>query len=573
VAYRLGLRLYDARTDTWHDYRKRQLGEEIVHALTVAPAGAPAWATDPEQLWARVEAAERRKDAQVARDYRIPIPLGLSDTDASALAESMARFIAEQLHTAVSLGLHRDADRDALGAVKPHHQQGYHAHLYFPTRMLRFDVEEGQGTGEDGASGMGEKLTALSNKRTSSAFVEQLNAQWATLANEFAGAIDLGTTYEHMSYARLGLDRFAQPTMGRAATALERKGYRTAKGDRIRQLVLSAQTLTDGREKVRMVLEQADGKTIEPNHIPTLVPSALPDVAMITFTPDRGTARVRTWRASDWGADPAGPVASSRSHIHFTPAPTPDPKNPIHRAPPVAGSLLARFISAAPATATALEDEDIRAQAHGWILIIERVLHSLERVVNVLRELATRRSREQGAKTDNEMERDNSQKRSAAAERSADAWASEHPVRMAATRAWAGADAGPAPWQIHKRQAHNHAEHAAVFEQNVARHTDVLVALDEEAHPSRLRQERQQRRLNEAVRDLVALDVVYGPQLLAAANDQEQVWIAPALSAMDPKTVMADHDMGQGAALVTQEARLNAAPRGTEVVNRPGMRM
>lgn len=41
VAYRLGLRLYDKRTDTWRDYRKLQLGEEIVLALTVAPPGAP----------------------------------------------------------------------------------------------------------------------------------------------------------------------------------------------------------------------------------------------------------------------------------------------------------------------------------------------------------------------------------------------------------------------------------------------------------------------------------------------------------------------------------------------------
>jgi len=53
VAYRLGLRLYDERTKTWHGYRKRKLGEEIVAALTLAPEGAPDWATDPEQLITR----------------------------------------------------------------------------------------------------------------------------------------------------------------------------------------------------------------------------------------------------------------------------------------------------------------------------------------------------------------------------------------------------------------------------------------------------------------------------------------------------------------------------------------
>lgn len=50
VAYRLGLRLYDERLQCWHDYRKRALGEEVVMALTVAPEGAPDWATDPGEL-------------------------------------------------------------------------------------------------------------------------------------------------------------------------------------------------------------------------------------------------------------------------------------------------------------------------------------------------------------------------------------------------------------------------------------------------------------------------------------------------------------------------------------------
>jgi len=59
AAYRLGLRLYDEQTKKWHDFRKRQLGEEIVRALTVAPEGAPDWSTDPAQLWNRVPSETR----------------------------------------------------------------------------------------------------------------------------------------------------------------------------------------------------------------------------------------------------------------------------------------------------------------------------------------------------------------------------------------------------------------------------------------------------------------------------------------------------------------------------------
>jgi hypothetical protein len=193
AAYRLGLQLYDEKAGVMRDFRKRKLGEEIVLALTVAPKGAPSWATDPAQLWNRVEAAETRKDAQLARDYRIPIPFHLTDEQAGQLSTDMAHYIAEELFTPVSIGLHRDGDLDAQGLPKPHDKQGFHAHLYFPTRALA-DLdgsESSSGSGSASGSGFGAKLTILSNKRTSVAFVEAMNARWAMLANQYASTTGL----------------------------------------------------------------------------------------------------------------------------------------------------------------------------------------------------------------------------------------------------------------------------------------------------------------------------------------------------------------------------------------------
>lgn len=248
AAYRLGLKLLDERTGAWHDFHRRSIRGEIALALTLAPEGSPDWATQPQVLWNRVEASEKRKDAQLARDYRIPVPLGLSSDQASVLAEQMARFISEALKTPVSVGVHRDSEVDVLGEKKASEKVGYHAHLYFPTRKLACFEEAGKGTvasgGVDGAgeaTGFGSKLTILSNKNTSAAFVEMLNAKWAELSNELAGTNGLQAGYDHRSYIRQGVDLTSQPTVGQVATALERKGMETRRGNQLREAVKAAQ--------------------------------------------------------------------------------------------------------------------------------------------------------------------------------------------------------------------------------------------------------------------------------------------------------------------------------------------
>lgn len=253
AAYRLGLKLVDVRTGDWHDYHRRSLRGEIVLALTIAPEGSPGWAVNPQEMWERVEASEKRKDAQLARDFRVPLPLGLSSDQASAMAQEMGRFISDSLKTPVSIGVHRDSEVDVLGEKKMAEKVGYHAHLYFPTRRLACFEEQSHGK-EVGASGdadrsaeptgFGGKLTILSNKRTSAEFVERLNAKWAELCNEFASEAGLRPDYDHRSYARQGVDITPQPTVGQAATAMERKGVKTRKGIQLREALMASGKLS-----------------------------------------------------------------------------------------------------------------------------------------------------------------------------------------------------------------------------------------------------------------------------------------------------------------------------------------
>ncbi len=201
VAYRLGLKLFDEQSGKWHDYSKRA-GSAVVHAQSIAPPGAPAWLTDPAQLWNAVEKQELRTNSQLARDYRIPVPLGVDEKGAVAMSIAMARYIVSRFNVPVSIGVHRDNAVDLDGNAKPAEKVGFHAHLYFPTRRL-----EREGSGEGATWRLGAKLAELSNKSTSGGLVDAMNEKWAVLANRYAEWAGVPAIYASKSYVRLGLDK------------------------------------------------------------------------------------------------------------------------------------------------------------------------------------------------------------------------------------------------------------------------------------------------------------------------------------------------------------------------------
>jgi hypothetical protein len=391
VAYRLGLRLYDRRAGVWHDFRRRQVGEEIVRALTVAPDGAPAWATDPDELWNRVEQAEKRKDAQVARDYRIPVPFGLTDHQAGDLAEEMARFICHALHTPVSMGLHRDADLDALGNAKPTDKIGFHAHLYFPTRRLE-EMEGEEGAGER-PWGLGPKLVLLSNKNTSGSFVERLNERWAELANRYTSAHQLPADYSHLSYARQELPITPQPTLGAAVTAMERRGFFTRRGDALRGDILVPSKVHEAAHTEEIEAQHQQAVTEVQR---TGVPDVAPNKPMFVWIPE-------------------------------TLAPD---------------SLAGRFQTASPPP-TDTEQASVFRRVLRLLRVIEQALSALfqwnERIECHHDDVARRTS----AKLSTEFELDEARRYRNHAERKMRAWEEAHPWRVKLSRALGGEDTVP----------------------------------------------------------------------------------------------------------------------------------
>jgi hypothetical protein len=121
AAYRSGSRLYEESTGLVHDYTRKH---GVEHSEILAPDAAPAWVHDRQTLWNTVEAAERRKDAQVAREIQVGLPIELSDSEQLALVRDYVKreFITKGM--VADIGIHRDNPNNP------------HSHILLTTREL-----------------------------------------------------------------------------------------------------------------------------------------------------------------------------------------------------------------------------------------------------------------------------------------------------------------------------------------------------------------------------------------------------------------------------------------------------
>ncbi len=120
AAYRVGERIEDHRTGLTFDYRARG---GVDHVETLAPANAPAWVQDRAALWNAVEAAETRKNSQVAREIRVALP---AELDHGQRVELVRDFCQRQF-----------VDRGMVADIALHAKVGNpHAHILLTLRDI-----------------------------------------------------------------------------------------------------------------------------------------------------------------------------------------------------------------------------------------------------------------------------------------------------------------------------------------------------------------------------------------------------------------------------------------------------
>lgn len=205
AAYRSGAELADERTGQTHDYRNKT--GVLAHDI-LAPAQAPDWVHDREQLWNRVEAAEdkstRRHQAQLARELVIALPHELDDQHREYLLKNILR-------TATRQGMVADYSIHAPG--REGDERNHHAHVMLTMRRLT-------------AEGFGNKERAW-NERT------ELEDWKQTIERETNRMLERCGFEQRVT---VELEEGQRPTrhLGHKATALERQGVETELGEQNR---------------------------------------------------------------------------------------------------------------------------------------------------------------------------------------------------------------------------------------------------------------------------------------------------------------------------------------------------
>jgi ATP-dependent exoDNAse (exonuclease V) alpha subunit len=225
VAYRAGERITDERTGKTYDHSARQ---DVMHKEIVLPSKYSGddmgWARDRSSLWNAAETAETRKNARVAREYLVALPVELSPEQRSSLVRGFSQELSDRYGFAVDFAIH--APRDFPGSDP----RNFHAHLLATTREV---MPSGLGSkttldmsdGDRRARGLGPAINELLHVRE----------RWATVTNEAMQEAHIAARIDHRSLEAQGIDREPVPHIPRAAFEMERQGARSVVADRIRE--------------------------------------------------------------------------------------------------------------------------------------------------------------------------------------------------------------------------------------------------------------------------------------------------------------------------------------------------
>jgi Ti-type conjugative transfer relaxase TraA len=208
AAYRSAGRLYDERLDRHHDFSGKS---GVVHSEILTPENVPDEFHNREQLWNAVEAGEKRRDAQLAREIEFAIPRELDQSEGIELARDFVREEFVSRGMIADLNVHWDIGAD--GQAKPH------AHVMLTMRS----VDE---------TGFGAKVREWNR----SELLEHWREAWGAHVNQRLRELGIDARIDHRSFEDQGIDLEPQHKIGPAAARMAGDGLQSERLDDHRQI-------------------------------------------------------------------------------------------------------------------------------------------------------------------------------------------------------------------------------------------------------------------------------------------------------------------------------------------------
>ena len=226
-------------TNEWdgvtHDYHNKK---GLLHAEIFLPENVPKEFQDRSFLWNSVELNEKASNAQLARNFIIALPKELSVEENKNL---ITDFIQENFVSKgmiVDLAIHDESDEG---------NKNIHAHIMTTLRPIN---EKGQwqlkSKKEYILDKNGEKIKLKSgNYKTRKVELtdwndkgnaEKWRENFAALCNQYLEKNNLEKRVDHRSFERQGIEEIPTIHLGASASALERKGIETDKGNINREI-------------------------------------------------------------------------------------------------------------------------------------------------------------------------------------------------------------------------------------------------------------------------------------------------------------------------------------------------
>ena len=247
AAYRAGEKITNEFDGMTHDYTHKG---GVVHTEILLPDHAPAAFSDRAVLWNEVEKIEKAKNAQLAREIELALPAELTrEQNISLVREYIKKHF-------VAAGMCADICVHDTGGGNPH------AHVMLTMRP--FDE-----CGEWGAKqkkeyildGDGNKIYDRKKRQYKCKSVpatdwndqskaEEWRAAWAQICNQHLEQNGHAERIDHRSYKRQGIDQIPTVHLGVAASAMEKRGIRTERGDLNREIEVTNQKLRQLKARI-----------------------------------------------------------------------------------------------------------------------------------------------------------------------------------------------------------------------------------------------------------------------------------------------------------------------------------